>query len=81
MSHFNSHFVAEILSMSKRVMNKVFSCCDDCSIRVYYQDTDSIHLNYDDVDKHVETYKQTYDQELVGTGLGQFHVDFSMEGA
>ena len=32
-------------------MNKVFSCADDCDIKIYYQDTDSIHLNYDDVDK------------------------------
>ena len=32
-------------------MNKVFSCADACGIHVYCQDTDSIHLNYDDVDK------------------------------
>ena len=49
--------------------------------KVYYQDTDSIHLNYDGVDGIVEKYKQQYGQELVGTDLGQFHVDFSMEGA
>ena len=32
-------------------MNKVFSCADDCDIKIYYQDTDSIHLNYGGVDK------------------------------
>ena len=37
--------------MSKRIMNKVFSCADDCDIKIYYQDTYSIHLNYKDVDK------------------------------
>ena len=33
-------------------MNKVFTCADDCDINIYYQDTDPIHLNYDDVDKN-----------------------------
>ena len=33
-------------------MNEVFSCADDCDITICYQDTDSIHLNYGDVDKH-----------------------------
>ena len=57
LSHFNYvHCGVEILNMSKRIMNKVFSCADDCDIKIYYQGTDSIHLNYDDVDKVVERY-------------------------
>ena len=44
--------------MSKRIMNKVFSCADDCGVKIYYQGTDSIHLNYDDVDKTVKRYKK-----------------------
>ena len=39
-------------------MNKVFSCADDLDIKLYYQDTDSIDLNYDDVGKTVEGYKE-----------------------
>ena len=35
-------------------MNKVFSCADDCGVKIYYQDTDSIHLNYKDVHKVVK---------------------------
>ena len=82
MSHFNYvHCGVEILSMSKRIMNKVFSCADDVGIKIYYQDTDSIHLNYDDVPKIVARYKQKYNQELVGEYLGNFHVDFDMDGA
>ena len=81
MPHFNYvHCGVDILSMSKRIMNKVFSCCGDCSIKVHYQDTYSTHMNYGVVDKVVELYKQTYNQELVGDGLGNFHVDFSMDG-
>ena len=62
-------------------MNKVFSCADDVNIKIYYQDTDSIHLNYDDVPKVVDRYKQKYNQELVGGYLGNIHVYFDMDGA
>ena len=48
LSHFNHvHCGVEILNMSKRIMNKVFSCVDDCAIKIYYKDTYSIHLNYE----------------------------------
>ena len=44
LSHFHYvHCGVEILSMSERIMNKVFSCADDCAIKVYYRDTGSIH--------------------------------------
>ena len=62
-------------------MNKVFSCAFDVGVKIYYQDTDSIHLNYDDVDKVVKRYKGKYGLELVGEDLGNFHIDFSMDKA
>ena len=62
-------------------MNKVFSWADDCDIKIYYQDTDSLHLNYDDVDTVVKRYKETYGLELVGKDLGNFHIDFKMADA
>ena len=76
MYHYNYvHAGIEILSMSKRIMNKVFEVSNDCGAKIYYQDTDSIHLNYDDVDKIVNRYKEKYNQDLLGQGLGKFHVD------
>ena len=83
MSHFNyCHCGVGILSMSKRIMNKVFSCAEDCSIKIYDQDTDSIHLNYDDVvDKVVKLYKDKYNQGLAGKYLGNFHIGFKMADA
>ena len=48
------HCCGGILNMSKRIMNKVFSCADDCDIKIYYQGTYSIHLNYEDVDKKLK---------------------------
>ena len=73
MSHFNYvQCGVDILSMSKRIMNKVFSCADDVVVKIYYQDTDSINLNYDDVPKIVERYQHKYNQELVGEYLWNF---------
>ena len=57
-------------------MNKLFSCADDCGVKSYYRDTDSLHLNYDDVDQVVKIYKERYGFDLVGEDLGNFHVDF-----
>ena len=82
LSHFNYvHCGVETLNMSERIMNKVFSCADDLNIKIYYQDTDSIHLNYEDVDKIVERYNDKYDLNLVGEDLGNCHVDFALYGA
>ena len=67
--------------MSKRIVNKVFSCADECDIQGFYQDADSTHLNYDDVPKIVNRYKDKYGSELVGDDLGSFHVDFELYGA
>ena len=82
MYHFNyCHCGVAFLSMSKRIVNKVFSCADDCYIIICYQDTDSIHLNYGDVDKVVNIYRENYNQYLVGKYLGNFHIDFKMDNA
>ena len=62
--------------MNKTITNCVFDCANDCNVKLYYQDTDSIHLNYDDVDTVVNRYKEQYKLYLVGENLCQFHVDF-----
>ena len=62
-------------------MNKVLSCAGDGNVKTYYQDTDIIHFNYDDVGKVVARYKGKYGSELVGEELGKFHIDFSMDNA
>ena len=60
-------------------MNKVFSCADECDINIYYQDTNSTHLNYEDVGKNENGYKEKYGSELVSEELGNFHIDFSVD--
>ena len=52
--HKYVHCGVEILSMSKRIVNNVLSCADDCGVKIYYRDTGGIHLNYVAVDKVVK---------------------------
>ena len=80
LSHYNYvHCGVEILSMSKRVLDKVFSCADGCDVKIWYQDTDPIHLNFDGVPIVVTRYKEKYGLELVGEEPWNFHIDFSMD--
>ena len=50
-------------------------------IKIYYQDTDSIHLDYDDVPLAAKRYEEKYGLELVGEDLGNSHVYFDLYGA
>jgi len=74
--HFNVvHCGVEILSHSKRIMNKVMCLAEDKGIKIYYQDTDSMHIESDKVEYLNECYKQLYKQDLLGDELGQFKND------
>ena len=50
-------------------------------IKIYYQDTGSIHVTYHIVDKNENRYKEKYGSELVGEELGNFHIDFPTDNA
>lgn len=77
--HFNApQLAAQVLSMSKRIMNEVMCLAEDNDIKIFYQDTDSIHLYGEDINKLSLLYKQTYDRDLIGKNMGQFHSDFSV---
>ena len=39
-------------------MNGMFDCANHCNVRIYVQDTDSIQLHYDDVDKLLKGIKK-----------------------
>jgi len=66
-----------ILSMSKRIMNEVMATANDNNINIYYQDTDSMHLNDAHIDKLAQKYELKYNKKLIGKQLGQFHSDFN----
>lgn len=81
-THFNRvHIGVPILSMSKRIMNEVICIAEDNDLEIYYQDTDSIHIEDKDIKILSQLFKTKYNKELIGNDLGQFHSDFSLKGA
>jgi hypothetical protein len=77
--HVNrAHCGVSILSMSKRIMNEVMGLANDEKIPIYYQDTDSMHLDYDNVPVLGYKFKEKYNRDLIGKGLGQFHNDLEL---
>jgi len=75
--HYNSCQIgSEILAMSKRIMNEVMCLAEDNDIKIYYQDTDSMHIENDKIEILSKMFKKRYGRELVGKNLGQFHCDF-----
>jgi len=78
--NFNrGHIGCMILSMSKRIMNEVFDVANTHKLPIYYTDTDSIHLNYDDVPTLEKEFSKEHNRVLTGKNLGQFHIDFDMK--
>ena len=72
----NTLLGVQILSMSKRIMNEVMCTAEDIGIKIYYQDTDSMHIQKNKIDDLANEYKKRYGRELIGKNLGQFHNDF-----
>ena len=62
--------------MSKRIMNEVMCTAEDNDIGIYYQDTDSMHIENDKIQLLAEKFKERFGRELIGKELGQFHNDF-----
>ena len=79
LNHFNSvHVGCMILSFSKRIMNEVMCLGEDHNLKIYYQDTDSMHISDQDISILSNQYKIKYNRDLIGKSMGQFHSDFSL---
>ena len=77
--HFNYvHCGVEVLSMSKRIMNEVMCLAEDNNLKIFYQDTDSMHIIYDHVEILAKLFKETEGRKLIGDELGEFHIDFDI---
>ena len=77
-NHFNFSLLGiQVLSMSKRIMNEVMCLAYDIGCRIYYQDTDSMHIVHEDLEKLEKAFEEKYHRPLKGTNLGQFHSDFT----
>lgn len=79
-NHYNNVSCGvEILSMSKRIMNEVMCLAEDKNYKIYYQDTDSMHIDRHNITLLENDYKNIYGRDLVGKFMGQFHSDFSSD--
>ena len=63
--------------MSKRIMNEVMCLAEDEKLNIYYQDTDSLHIDTEQVNILADKYEGKYNRQLIGNGMGQFHTDFA----
>jgi hypothetical protein len=48
---------------------------------IYYQDTDSMHIDCETIPHLENHFRERYGRELIGKQLGQFHSDFELPGA
>ncbi len=72
----NNLFGVIILDMSKRIMNEVMTLAEHEGIKIFYQDTDSMHIEKSRMEDLKKAYKEKYGRELDGADMGQFHSDF-----
>lgn len=73
------HVGSQILSMSKRLMNEVMCLAEDLGTKIYYTDTDSMHIEDDKIENLSKEFKKMYNRDLIGKKLGQFHRDFDFK--
>ena len=76
-----AHVGSMVLSMSKRIMNEVMGVANDNGIKVYYQDTDSIHTEKSQINNLERLYHAEYNRVLNGKMMGNFHSDFDLKGS
>lgn len=80
--HFSpAHLGVQVLDHSKHLMNQVMCLAEDIGATIWYQDTDSMHLDRAALPDLTSTFQKKYNRELVGKDLGQFHSDFSLDGS
>lgn len=72
-----AHCGTMILAMSKRIMNEVMCLAEDNGIEIFYQDTDSMHIQANRVADLGVLFKEKYGKVLIGGAMGQFHNDFT----
>ncbi len=73
------HVGIMILSYSKRIMNRVMCLAEDNGIDIFYQDTDSMHIEDAKIELLSKLYFEKYGKKLIGNNFGQFKSDFNID--
>ena len=78
----NTLLGVQILSMSKRIMNEVMCTAEDLDIKIFYQDTDSMHIEKSRLNDLKDEFEKRFGRKLIADpdetkrNLGEFHNDF-----
>ena len=56
-------------------MNQVITFAEDEGLQIWYRDTDSMQINYEEVETLAAAFKKKYNKDLIGEGMLQFNVD------
>ena len=62
-------------------MNEVMCLAEDEGLSIWRQDTDSMHINDEEVELSALAFKSKYNRHLIGEDMSQFNIDFDLEGA
>ena len=73
----DKHFNFSLLGIQVLSMNEVMCLAYDIGCKIYYQDTDSMHIVKEDLERLEHAFEEKYHRPLKGTNLGQFHTDFA----
>lgn len=83
MSHSFNIFGSNVLAMARRIIGRVMALGEDLeeqypqySPGIFYTDTDSMHIRQDLLRELVDAFKKKYGWEIMGSEMGQFHIDF-----
>ena len=62
-------------------MNEAMTIADGNNFNIWYQDTDSMHIDYEQVETLAKWLEEKYNTELIGKDMWQFHIEFDMDEA
>ena len=62
-------------------MNEVMTLAEDNKLNIWYQDTDSMHMNYEEVEVLSKAFTDKYNRDLIGGDMSQFHIYFDLDDA
>ena len=62
-------------------MNQVMALAEDEGLSIWYPDTYSMHINYEEVEILAAAFKKKYNRALIGEDMLQFYIDFNSDGA
>ncbi|RLN51642.1 hypothetical protein BBJ28_00024311 [Nothophytophthora sp. Chile5] len=80
--HFSpAHLGVQVHDSSKHIMNRAMCLAEDINADIWYQDTDSLMIDFDKVPILSDSFREKYGKELIGKQMGQFHVDFNLKGS